>query len=44
MSAFITSPQKYAPGTAMDIDGIPDADERAQIIDYIEHAPKVISR
>ena len=44
ISAFITNPQKYAPGTAMEIEGVADADSRAKIIDYIEHAPKVISR
>lgn len=44
ISAFITDPQKYAPGTAMEMQGIPDPEERAKIIDYIEHAPKVISR
>jgi cytochrome c2 len=44
LDAFIKSPQTAAPGTAMEFDGIADAATRAKIIDYIKHAPKVISR
>jgi cytochrome c2 len=44
LDAFIKSPQAAAPGSAMEFDGIADAATRAKIIDYIKHAPKVISR
>jgi len=44
LDAFIKSPQTAAPGTAMEFEGIADAATRAKIIDYIKHAPKVISR
>jgi len=44
LDAFIKNPQAAAPGTAMEFDGVADAATRAKIIDYIKHAPKVISR
>ncbi len=44
LDAFLKNPQAYAPGTAMEFGGIPDPALRAGIIDYIRHAPKVISR
>jgi aldose sugar dehydrogenase len=44
LDAFIKNPRAVAPGTAMEFDGVADAETRAKIIDYIKHAPKVISR
>jgi cytochrome c2 len=44
LDQFITNPQRVVPGTAMEFDGLPDANSRRQVIDYIKHAPKVISR
>ena len=44
LDAFIKNPRAVAPGTAMEFDGVADAETRAKIIDYIKHADKVISR
>jgi len=44
LEKFITNPQHVVPGTAMEFDGLADANSRRQVIDYIKHAPKVISR
>jgi aldose sugar dehydrogenase len=44
LDSFLRSPQSFAPGTAMEFEGIADADTRAKIIDYIKHAEKVVSR
>ena len=36
LDAFLTDPQKFAPGTAMAAPGIPDQKERAKIIRYLK--------
>lgn len=35
MDAWLTSPRKYAPGTKMTFAGLPDAQERANLIAYM---------
>jgi cytochrome c2 len=44
ISDFIKNPQAAVPGTAMEYAGLPDADSRSKIIDYIKHAPRIESR
>jgi cytochrome c2 len=44
ISEFIKNPQAAVPGTAMEYEGVAEADSRAKIIDYIKHAPKIDSR
>ena len=44
LNKFIENPQVAVPGTAMEFGGVPDADTRAKIIDYLKHARKVVSR
>ena len=44
LNAFIEHPQATVPGTAMEFAGIADAKTRERIIDYLKHAPKVVSR
>jgi cytochrome c2 len=38
---FLAHPQQTVPGTAMEFPGLPDADARRQIVDYLKSAPKV---
>ena len=35
LDAFLTSPEDFAPGTAMTFVGMPDAKERADVIAYL---------
>jgi cytochrome c len=35
LDAFLTKPDAYAPGTRMDMGGIPDTDERAEVLDFL---------
>ena len=35
LDAFLTSPEDFAPGTAMTFVGLPDANERAALIAYL---------
>jgi cytochrome c2 len=42
LSTFIANPQGVVPGSAMEIAGVPDADARAKIIDYLKKAQKVV--
>lgn len=42
LNKFIENPQAMVPGSAMEIEGIADADSRARIIDYLKHAEKVV--
>jgi cytochrome c2 len=42
INRFIQKPQTAVPGTAMEFPGLPDADSRTLIIDYLKHAPKVV--
>jgi cytochrome c len=39
---FIQNPQQAVPGTAMEFAGLSDADSRKMLIDYLEHAQKVV--
>jgi cytochrome c2 len=40
LDAFLRDPHLFAPGTTMSFDGIADAREREQLIDYLEALPK----
>jgi cytochrome c2 len=42
LSQFLENPQAVVPGTAMEIAGVPDPRARAQIIDYLRNAKKVV--
>jgi cytochrome c len=35
LDAFLTSPEEFAPGTAMTFVGMPSAEERADVIAYL---------
>ena len=36
LDVFLTKPSAYAPGTRMDMGGIPDAEERAEVLEFLE--------
>jgi len=36
LDAFIADPQKAIPGNVMPFPGVPDAKQRAEIIDYLK--------
>lgn len=36
LDAFLTNPAAYAPGTSMHFDGLPDAADRAAVIEYLQ--------
>ena len=36
LDAFLTDPQKTIPGNAMPFPGVPDAKQRAEIVDYLK--------
>lgn len=42
INQFIQNPQQAVPGTAMEFAGLSDADSRSMLIDYLQHAPKVV--
>ena len=44
LNQFMENPQAVVPGTAMEFGGVPDADTRSKIIDYLKHAPKIVLR
>jgi cytochrome c len=41
LDQFLTNPQAYVPGTRMTFTGLPDAQERADVIAYLKEATKV---
>lgn len=44
VSEFIKNPHLLVPGTAMEFGGLADSGVRASIVEYLRHAPKVISK
>jgi cytochrome c2 len=42
LNDFIKNPQAAVPGTAMEFAGVPDAESRAKIIDFLKNAKKVV--
>lgn len=44
IDAFLTSPEDFAPGTAMTFIGLPDAKERADLIAYLAAARDGLGR
>jgi cytochrome c len=38
LDAFLTDPQAMVPGTSMSMPGLPGADDRRDVIDYLEQA------
>lgn len=36
LDVFLTKPDAYVPGTRMDMGGIPDAGERAEVLEFLE--------
>ncbi|MDF8333867.1 c-type cytochrome [Novosphingobium cyanobacteriorum] len=40
LDAFLTAPMKYAPGTRMPFAGIPNAQDRADLIAYLQQSAK----
>jgi len=41
LDAFLTNPQSYVPGTRMTFTGLPDPQERADVIAYLKIATKL---
>ncbi len=41
---FIKNPQAAVHGTAMEFGGVEDENSRVKIVDFLKHAPKVISK
>jgi len=41
LDQFLTNPQAYVPGTRMTFAGLPDAQERADVIAYLKEATKL---
>jgi cytochrome c len=41
LDTFLTNPQKFAPGTTMQIEGVPDPTERASLIEYLKSRKEV---
>ena len=35
LDMFLTKPQAFAPGTKMDMGGVPDANERADVLEFL---------
>ena len=44
LDEFIKSPQAAVPGTAMEFEGVAQAEARANIIEYLKNAKKVVSK
>ena len=39
LDAFLRSPEDFAPGTAMTFVGLPDPEERIEVIAYLAQTP-----
>ena len=42
LDAFLADPQRVVPGTTMAMPGLPDADDRRDMIDYLEQATATV--
>ncbi|MBI4573972.1 MAG: c-type cytochrome [candidate division NC10 bacterium] len=42
LDAFLADPERVVPGTTMGMAGLPDADDRRDVIDYLEQASAAV--
>ena len=42
LDAFLADPERVVPGTTMGMPGLPDADDRRDMIDYLEQASATV--
>jgi cytochrome c2 len=44
LDAFLADPERVVPGTTMGMPGLPSADDRRDVIDYLEGASRTATR